>query len=529
MTSVAADGLRPDDFDSFVHFFRQASPYIEGHRGRTFVICCPGEVVEDSAILHSLLEDVALLHGLGIKLVLALGVRAQINRRLHECGVEPRYKHGKRVTDTQAMQAAAAAAAAVRMEVEARLSRGPAVQVVRRHARSSDAFRYAPAMTTVSGNYVAARRMGIVDGVDFGLTGMVRWVQADAIQSQLDSHNIVLLSNIGYSAAGEALNCDIWSIAVRAAIDLAADKLFCLTVPESQPFSLPVWVPVSDAEALLNRLVVQHQSFDDFPASVVPHRAPGAAAPPTGNGAHRAAAGDELDLERWQRFGLPVPLVAACTACEMGVKRAHLVDARRDGALLLELYSRDGIGTMISRDFYEGMRRADPADLAAVAELLAPLEAEGVLAPRSHAQLEGDLPFFVVAEREAKILGCAMMRPLGTGSDGRTVAEIGAFCVAPACRGSGKGDSLLDYLEREARAAGMGRLVLLTTRTADWFEARGFRSAGLAHESPLLPAERRERVNAARNSQLFVKDVGLDEVGSGPSSAGHDRLAGAAC
>ncbi|KAL3154263.1 hypothetical protein ABBQ32_013759 [Trebouxia sp. C0010 RCD-2024] len=484
--------LRKKDFRKFVHFFRQASPYIEGHREKTFVIVIPGEVVAEENLLSTVVEDIALLHSLGVRVVLVLGARQQIDELLQKQGEAPQYAAGYRVTDAIAMQATVQAAGASRMAVEAQLSKGPSLQVIRRHSRSSEQMHYGPALHTVTGNYVAGKRKGVVGGVDFGSTGLVRFVQADAIRKQLNGGHIVLLGNLAYSAAGEVLNCDCYSVATQAAIDLQADKLFCMTTPSLQPFDLPQWLPISDAEQLLQSLLESKGERQ------LARQAEGAVGR-TGPG--------EIDFERWYVSGLPLALIAACAACQRGVKRAHLVDARMDGALLLELYSRDGVGTMLSADFYEGIRGAVPQDLAAIQGLLLPLEERGILAPRSDAQLLSDLRFFRVAERDANVLACAMVKPLGAGCDNEVVSEVAAFCVHPDYRGSGRGDSLLAYLEQEAKSQRVDRLVLLTTRTADWFEQRGFQHAGPAHASPFLPDGRRQQVDQARNSQLYVKSL----------------------
>lgn len=547
--------LEKSQYSLFVQFFRQASPYIEGHRGRTFVLAIPGEVVDQKDILHSLLEDVALLHGLGAKLVVVIGARPQINKAIRESGSEPRYEQGYRVTDALSLQAAIRASGQARMEVESRLSKAPAVTMVRRHVRSggdgasgggggassqhaaaslsSSSQHSGPALVTVSGNYVAAKRKGVVGGVDYGLTGVVRFVQAQPVWRQLAAGNVVLLSSLGYSAAGEVLNCDIYTVAARAAIDLAADKLILMTTPDSQPLQLPLWLPLSDAEALLAGMAPSGPEAEELgddlqrgystssgsgsnspsasarsASSSAAAAAAGASSNGSGGSAPAAAAGGlDLDFDRWYDLGLPPPLLAACAVCRSGVKRAHLVDASVDGGLLLELYSRDGVGSMISTDFYEGIRPAAMQDLAALQELLRPLEERGVLVKRSEEQLVSELPHFTVLERERKVLGCAAMKPLGLNEEGVQVAELAAFCVHPSYRGGGKGDSLLEYLEADALQRGIQRLVLLTTRTADWFEQRGFKPAGAAHVSAMLPEDRRQRIDPSRNSQLFSKQV----------------------
>jgi len=451
----------------------------------------------------------------------------QINKAIRANGSEPQYAGGYRVTDDVAMEAAVAAAGSARMEVEARLSKGPAITMVRRHARGSSSSgngtggsssQSAPALTTVSGNYVAAKRKGVVNGVDYKHTGVVRFVQRDAVRYQLDSGNVVLLSNLGYSAAGEVLNCDTYTVAVRAAVDLNADKLILATLPEVQSLELPQWLALKDAEKVLQQMAeALHEERGGGSEQVDFLNATGSA---TSGGSRKhelqrnhfdspstSRPDAELDFDRWYELGLPLPLLAACMVCRSGVKRSHLIDARVDGSLLLELYSRDGVGVMISTDFYEGIRPAGPSDISGIEELMAPLVERGVLVQRTREQMATEIPFFTVIERESKVLACATVKPLGLGNGGEEVAELAAFCVHPDYRGGGKGDSLLEYLETNARSKGIQRLVLLTTRTADWFEQRGFRSAGPAHLSDLLPETRRSKVVASRNSLLYSKDL----------------------
>ncbi|KAK9824282.1 hypothetical protein WJX72_009159 [[Myrmecia] bisecta] len=516
-SSADSGALSRKDFGKFVQFFRQASAYIKGHRGRTFVVVIPGEVLLQKELMHSVLEDITLLHGLGIQLVLVLSVTHRIDEHLKLRGLEPKFRGGYRITDAAGMQAALEAAGASRLEVEAYLSKAPAVSVVRRHERSSadqqaDPFHYGPALRVISGNYVTGKRRGVVDGVDFGATGAVRFVQVEAIKEQLELGHIALLSNLAFTAAGEVLNCNTYDVATHAAIELGADKLFCLNLDEVSELRLPQWLPLRDAEhRILEHLAARTRSErGDNGTQTADGPAPSSPWPLIYNGIklnsdtlHEI----ELNLDSWQAINFPNSVLASIVACKNGVKRAHLVDARIDGGLLLELYSRDGVGTMISADFYEGIRQALPHDLESIAALLQPLEAAGIVRPRTTAQLLADLPSFTVVEREDKVLACALVSDIGTAPDGMQCGELGAFCVHPAYRGSGRGDSLLDYVEQAARNRSIKRLVLLTTRTADWFEQRDFEPAGPAHLSALLPEERRARIDPARNSQLYFKNI----------------------
>jgi amino-acid N-acetyltransferase len=326
--------LEKSQYNLFVQFFRQATPYIEGHRGRTFVLVLPGEIVDQKGILHRLLEDIALLHSLGIKLVIVVGARSQIEAAIKASGGESTIVSGMRVTDQVALEAAVEAAGRARMEVEARLSKGPTVSAVRRHVRGGQGQqRYDRGIQTVTGNYVAAKRKGVVNGVDYQYTGAVRFVQTDAIKRQLDAGAIVLLNNLGYSAAGEVLNCNIYDVALGAAADLMADKLIIPTLPETLPPGLPAWLPLRDAENYLqmsgNSSSIENGSSDSNVSSNGSHSAEmfkkAIAEADGGESSSGSESTAEIDMDKWYGEGVSLPLVAACLACQTGVKRAHLV------------------------------------------------------------------------------------------------------------------------------------------------------------------------------------------------------------
>eukprot|EP00798_Chlamydomonas_sp_ICE-L_P013637 gene13637-19519_t len=487
-------GLSRDDFFKFVQFFRQASPYIEGHRGRTFVIVLPGTVTSDPKVMRSVMSDIALLHGLGVQVVIIPGTGVQIDEALIEKNMKPMYIHGYRITSRETMKVVIEAAGNVRTACEQYLSKGPAIPMIRRHTKGDGEIHFQPALRVVSGNYITTKRRGIIDGIDYGCSGEVRFVLKNDIKQQLINNNIVLLSNLGFTAAGEVLNCNSYEIGLHTAVGLQADKLIFMH-KDKYLDELPTWLPISSAQdMLLDRLKVP-----------LPSSSPQKATP-----TERVVAAQRLlatkgrddiinNLDIWSVSGFPEALSTCVVACQKGVKRAHLLPADMDGSLLLSLYSRDGAGTMISTDFFE--------DLDGIQLLLAPLENAGVFVKRSRDDLDMMLPEFIVIERECKLLGCALLVPLGTTDDGTTVAEIGAFCIDPSVRGSGRGDSMLDYVEQEARRMGIRRLVLLTTRTADWFEQREFILMGPAADSEFIPSTRRLRIKRVRNSQLFAKDL----------------------
>ena len=431
--------------DSFVDWFRGSSPYIHAHRGKTFVIVFGGEAVADEGF-SNLIHDIALLHGLGIRLVLVHGARPQIEERLKARGVEMQYINGLRVTDSAALNCVKEAAGAVRVEIEARLSMGLA-----------NSPMAGVRIRVASGNFVTAKPIGVRDGVDYCHTGEVRRVDWTAIEQRLESGAIAIVSPIGYSPTGEIFNLSAADVAASVAIDLGADKLISLLEEKG-------------AVDGRNRLIT----------NMVPR---------------------EVDALLGGRRRLPEELIqhlrAAVSACRSGVKRIHLIQRQLDGALLKELFTREGIGTLVTAEPYEETRTASIDDVGGLLELLEPLEAKGVLVRRSRELLETEIDGFTLMERDGMVIACAALYPYPQES----MAELACVVVHPNYRGSERGAQLLAHMERQARSQGIARLFLLTTQTAHWFRERGFEPGELKD----LPMRKRELYNYRRNAKVFIK------------------------
>jgi amino-acid N-acetyltransferase len=433
--------------DHFVHWFRSSSPYIHAHRGRTFVIAFGGEAVAD-AVFPSLVHDIALLHGLGIRLVLVHGARPQIAARLRERGAELRYLGGLRVTDDAALACVKEAAGVVRVELEALLSMGLA-----------NSPMAGARIRVASGNFVTARPLGVRDGVDYRHTGLVRRVDGEAIRQRLDLGAIALVPPLGYSPTGEVFNLSAQDVATSCAMALGADKLIDLLegdLPqdgEGRPLSS---LEPREVEGLLQR--------PDLPEELAGH------------------------------------LRAGLAACRGGVKRVHLVSRRVDGALLRELFTRDGIGTLLTMGPYEDTRTAHIEDVGGILALLRPLEQQGALVRRSREVLETEIDRFTLMERDGTVIACAALYPYPA----EAMAELACLAVHPEYRRGGRGEKLLERLEEEAQQLGIRSLFVLTTQTAHWFQERGFAEAPL----DTLPMEKRALYNYKRGSKVFVKPLG---------------------
>ena len=434
--------MNTGDTHSIVGWFRAAAPYINRHRGKTFVVYFSGEAVAGDSF-ESLVHDLGLLHALGIRLVLVSGARPQIEARLSASGLKPRYAEGLRITDLKTLDAVLEAVGRLRVLIEARLS------------LSLDNTPMSGRKISVSsGNFISARPLGVRNGVDFQHTGEVRKVDAEAIRLQLDNHQCVLLSPLGYSPTGEVFNLRAEEVARETAVALKADKLILLG-EEVTAASLPTQLAPDEVELWL------------------------------------ADAAAPENMARLLRH--------AARAVSRGVGRAHLLDRGIDGGLLLELFTRDGVGAMVCESGYEGLRDAVIDDVGGIVELIAPLEAEGVLARRSREQLELDIGNFVVIERDGMIIACSAIYPFP--DDG--VGEIACLAVHQDYRNQQRGDIMLRYLEKRAVELGLDKLFVLSTHTMHWFIERGYRQASLDD----LPVERAALYNYQRRSKIFVKTL----------------------
>ncbi len=438
------------DPDPFLDWFRNAAPYFNAHRGQCITVHFSGEVAASSGF-SEFIHDVALLHSLGVRLVLVPGIRPQVEQRLARMGLESRVESGLRVTDAAMMPAVRDAAAELGIELQARLSMGLANSPMQ-GAR----------IRVATGNYVTARPLGVLDGIDYGHAGQVRRVDRAAIEGALESGAVVVVPPLGFSPTGETFNVHAESVATAVAVELRAHKLLFL----GEGATLAGEDGRRTSSMTLAQAAERHAAMRADP---------------------------HTDGDVLRRFE------AALHACRNGVKRVHLLDAGRPGALPLELYTREGVGTMINADAYDDVRRATIEDVGGILELIEPLEREGVLVRRSRRDIENTIGHYFVEQRDGAIVACAAAHPFRQES----VMELACLAVRPDYRDSGRGDVLLGTVESEARRLGATRLFVLTTQTTHWFRERGFAEADLDS----LPVERRALYNYQRRSKVLVKVI----------------------
>ncbi len=429
----------------FVAWFRSAAPYFNAFRGKTFVIAFGGEVVADGKF-GVLAQDINLLRSAGIRVVLVHGSRPQIEAQLKLRRARSRYHAGVRITDAIALSCVKEAAGLLRVELDALLSQG----LPNSPMAGAD-------INTVSGNFITAQPMGVLDGVDLQYTGAVRKVNAAAIEACLAVDDLVIISSVGYSPTGEVFNLSMEDVAIAIAKALQAAKLVFLSD-----------APVEDARG---RLMPE-----------------------------LSAAEAELLLAKGKNLTADTRLYLshAVEAVRAGVARAHLVSHKVDGALLLEMFTHGGSGSMITADTLERLRPASIDDIGGILQLIEPLEADGTLVYRGRELLEREVHSFFVIEHDKVIVACAALYPLAG-----KAAELAALAVRPEYRTRGYGEKLLDHGEVEARQLGYKKLFVLTTRASHWFIERGFAETSVK----ALPEPKKSLYNLQRRSKILLKKL----------------------
>ena len=435
----------PSHFTPFIDWFRTASPYINAHRNKTFVLTLSGEAVEHDNITD-IIHDIALLNSLGIKIVIVHGIRSQLDKKLAAQNIESQFVDHMRVSNRDVLHAAIESASLVRSKLETQLSMG-----------LPNSPMHGAKIRVASANVITAKPAGIINGVDLQQTGHVRKIDTQAITTLLELGNIVLLSPIGYSPAGEAFNIAFEEIARAIASSIKADKLIAFCNQDG----------VIDANGELLR------ELDPALANQLNHS--------------------------MQNSELKRSCAACIDAVKSGVPRAHLMNFAINGALLQELFTVDGTGTLITNDSFELKRQAQLDDIPAIQEILKPLESKGVLVQRSRDLLEEEISNFTVIERDGLIIAVAALYTFAKES----MAEIACIATHPDYQNGNRGSTLLATLEKQAKAENIKTIFVLTTQTAHWFLEKGFAEGS----NEALPEKKQALYNFQRNSKVLYKSI----------------------
>ena len=431
----------------FINWFRSTVPYIQAHRGKTFVISFNGEAIEDS-LFSELMQDFALLNSLGIQLILVHGIRPQLEKKITQSNIKSTVVGHLRITTKDILNLAKEAVGVARISIEAELTRCLANSLI----SNAD-------IKITSGNFITAKPLGILNGVDYQHTGEVRKVDTHSLKKSLLANQIILVSPLAYSPTGDIFNLRGEEVATAIAASIQADKLILLTEQTellNDDKKVVKQITTHQAESLLKKLGI--------PSS-----------------------------------DLYLHLREAIAASQRGVKRIHLVNRKLNGALQLELFTRQGSGTLISAHPFEDARQATTEDIHGIMELIKPLQHRGLLSQRSADNIEQDINSFHVIEQDGLITTCAALHEYPE----EKMGELACVAVHPDYQSGERGEYLLSMIENKAIAKGLTQLFVLTTQTSHWFLERGFVAASLFD----LPNSKQQNYNQSRRSQVLIKTL----------------------
>ena len=448
MTSISTSENNNQSADIFVTNFHQAAPYIHYLRNKTLIIAINSDVLHANQ-LANLSRDIQLLHSLGLRLVLIYDNELQVAQLARHCNYTLQYYQQQRITDKITLQLVKQANGLISCDLQAALSAIP-VQTPDHHAQT---------LTVTSGNVLLARPLGVIDGVDMCYSGVIRKIDTEAIKQRLEQNQIVLVNPIGYSLSGQAYSINSDALAAKLAISLQAEKILFLNSDQGL---------VDEQQQLISQLT----SAEIEPLLQHPH-----------------ISTHVRSMLRMTREAL-----------ENGVQRVHFISGLMAGSLIRELFTHEGCGTAVAQNSFVCIRAADHNDIGDILQLIAPLEAAGILLPRDHEYLENHIHEFLVLEHDCHVYGCVALHLYPEDS----AAELGCLVVSPEARSKGFGELLLQHVIRLSEQQQVHNLFALSTQTGDWFLERGFMSATLQD----LPVQRQQQYQQnQRYSKIYCRQL----------------------
>ncbi len=432
-----------------VNTIREVFDYIRRYRGKTFVL-----KIEDSLFGHPLfpllMKDVIQLHDIGVHLIIVTGTRATIARNLADAGIETSFVKGIRITPDVVLPHIKLAA----MEV---------VQTIIAHLATGGA-------NGIMGNWTKARSLGVCNGIDFQWTGQVEKIRSDIVQKLLSQDFIPVLYNIGLNAKGDGYNLNSNQIARQLCLDLDIEKLFFIRAQDALParnLDIPPGAQVHPNGKILSNIDLGHVNMI------------------------LKANKDRLDLENQELLEHAKAVISRPN----GVKRVHIIDGRKEGRILQEVFTSVGGGTMIYGNRYAHIRQALLDDVPEILHLMDGYVQKGNLIMRTDMDIKNQIENYYIYEVDQAIYGCGALYELGHGW-----GEIGAIAVNAAYKSKGVGRGIMQYLIQKAHEKELKTLFLLTTQAADWFFEFGF----IQGHPQDLPEHRKNNYNMKRNSRVLL-------------------------
>ena len=406
--------------------------------------------VTEHPLFPSLVKDLSLLSQTGFRVVIVPGAKEWIDIVLKENNITSLYKDSSRITSEEAI---------------------PFVELAAFHGATRFMTGFSGGrVDAIIGNFVRARGLGVIDGVDMKHTGTVDRFYIDSLRRVLDLGMVPILPCIGWSPSGKPYNVPSDEIALQAAVNLKAVKLFIISLSggiNKSQYSIPGGVEIGDNGRII-RLTPQE-----------------------------ASAILELNPGRRDDKAL-VELTLAVNALKSGVERVHIINGDEEGSILKELFSNLGAGTMIYADEYESIRGIKSHDIPDLLRLMEPLMQKGLLLRRKSEDIQNKKEDYAVFVIDGQIHACGALHDWGEGQ-----GEIAAIATDPSYSDMGLGSRIVRYLIDRAKKQGLKRVFVLTVRTHDWFESLGFREAPVE----TLPEKKRRLYDYSRNSKIFALEL----------------------
>ena len=416
--------------------------YVPQFRQRVFVIALDGALMRQS-VFTNLLQDVAVLQSLNIEVVLVFGARAQIQQLAAERGVTLTSDDGMGRTDKATLEIA--------------------IEAITRQASELVADLTALEMPVAVSNALAVHPAGVIDGIDLECTGRIERVDVESLSAIVKADIIPVLMPLGYDGRGNTLRLNSDAVAIEVAIALRAAKVIFVaeTGVTTAEGTRIAQLSVADAREIYRRKDPKH----------------------------------DVNLLSKLRHG--------AIACQEGVPRVHIVDGTQEEALLAELFSNEGVGTMIHADDYQQIREARMSDVPVLLSMMQQSVDDAALVPRSREQVQQNIHDFFVLEMDGNPIGSVAVHDYD--EDGQKVAEIACLFVKRSHKNKGHGQKLVTYAEETARKRGCARICALSTQAFRFFEEKlGYTESDVSS----LPAPRRERHSqSGRNSKVLTKPL----------------------
>lgn len=429
----------------FIKWLRHSSPYINFHRGSTAVVMLPGIAIQNENF-QNIVYDLALLRSLQIKVIVVFGALPQIQTRLGLSSATTFIDNKTMVTSAKDMATVVQTVGEVRIKIESLLSIG-----------LPNSPMFGAKVRVVSGNFITSRPFGVINGIDHKFTGTVRKIDVEGIKLALDSNSLVVLPPLGISLTGEVFHVKYNDIAVRVAKDLAVDRLVAYTSDEG---------------------------FRDLDDELHPEM---------------SVLECKKQLDILEKNNITSQSLEACyKVCSNGLSRAHMVSYKQDGAILQELFTRQGSGTLVHSDNYKNIRTASLDDINGIISLIRPLEEKGLLVKRSREILEREVKNFYVVDFDGVIIACAALYVYSEGK-----AEIACLATHADHQGGGRAAQLIKKISVDAKSRGVKEVFVLTTQAGHWFVENGFCDSDLSW----LPEEKKKLYNFQRNSKVYTREL----------------------